>query len=303
MKLAALIVTALFIFSLTIEARTVTAYRTIIAATDTEEGAMLLKTEGTDVVPYRGSYVVVSGWFDDFEAALPEGNNEIWNQRWRHVLPVEIPAETMKAKGLRVAELKTEKALRSMGELPVRLNNRGQLRSRMVSAVDFVKNTEMQPGAKTADLVAALTPQVEAMIQLAERSPDPAEAEEAQLWLAKTYYLEGLMLIESADADVRRLAKRLRKYWDELLTFLEDPTVPATNNHAEREIRPAVIMRKVMQGNRSDKGAQTQSVLMSLLRTLKRRDLPVVDSVVNALQSISSGHALPAFPGQSSSEG
>ena len=115
--------------------------------------------------------------------------------------------------------------------------------------------------------------------------------------------LVDLMVIESADADVRRLAKRLRKYWDELLTFLEDPTVPATNNHAEREIRPAVIMRKVMQGNRSDKGAQTQSVLMSLLRTLKRRDLPVVDSVVNALQSISSGHALPLFPRKSSLDG
>jgi len=115
--------------------------------------------------------------------------------------------------------------------------------------------------------------------------------------------LVDLMLIESADADVRRLAKRLQKYWEELLTFLEDPTVPATNNHAEREIRPAVIMRKVMQGNRSDKGAQTQSVLMSLLRTLKRRDLPVVDTVVDALQSIASGHALPLFPGKLASGG
>jgi transposase len=66
-----------------------------------------------------------------------------------------------------------------------------------------------------------------------------------------------LMLIESSNADVQRLAKRLRKYWDDLLTFLDHPSVPATNNHAEREIRPAVIMRKVVQGNRSDKGART----------------------------------------------
>jgi transposase len=51
--------------------------------------------------------------------------------------------------------------------------------------------------------------------------------------------LVDLMLIESRDDDVQRLTKRLQKYWDELLTFLEEPNVPPTNNHAEREIRPA----------------------------------------------------------------
>lgn len=192
-KLTTIVLAALFALSLTSEARTITAYRTIIAATDTEEGAMELQTEGTDVVPYRGKFVVVSGWFDDFEDALPEGNNQAWNQRWRHVLPVEMQTEEMSAKGLRVKELKTQKALRTMGGLPERLGNREQLHSKMSTAVNYVKNTEMQPGAKTSDLVAALTPQIHAMVQLAERSPDPAEAEEAQLWLAKTYYLEGLM--------------------------------------------------------------------------------------------------------------
>jgi len=35
--------------------------------------------------------------------------------------------------------------------------------------------------------------------------------------------LVDLMLIESADHDVRRLARKLRYYWDELLTFLDHP--------------------------------------------------------------------------------
>jgi len=88
----------------------------------------------------------------------------------------------------------------------------------------------------------------------------------------------------------------LKKYWDELLTFLEHPEVPATNNHAEREIRPAVIMRKVIQGNRSDKGARTQSVLMTILRTLKRRNYNPVDTLVSSLvESIHTGF-LPPFP-------
>jgi transposase len=106
--------------------------------------------------------------------------------------------------------------------------------------------------------------------------------------------LVDLMLIESPDVDVQRLAKRLRKYWDELLTFLERPDVPPTNNHAEREIRPAVIMRKVIQGNRSDKGARTQAVLMSIFRTLKRREKNPVETLIAALQdSIRTGCLTP----------
>lgn len=108
--------------------------------------------------------------------------------------------------------------------------------------------------------------------------------------------LVDLMLIEATDPDVKRLANRLRKYWDELLTFLKRPEVSATNNHAEREIRPAVILRKVIQGNRSDKGAWTQSVLMSIFRTLKRRNHNPVDSLVEALQESIATNSLPDFP-------
>ena len=104
-----------------------------------------------------------------------------------------------------------------------------------------------------------------------------------------------LMLIQSRDGDVQRLAHRLEKYWDELLTFLEHPEVPPTNNLAERELRPAVIMRKVMQGNRSEQGARTQAILMSIFRTLKRRNLPLDKAILLALgESLRTGQ-LPPF--------
>ena len=53
------------------------------------------------------------------------------------------------------------------------------------------------------------------------------------------------------DPDCDRLAKRLAKYHDEILTFLLHLEVPADNNHAERQIRGAVVMRKNSYGNRS----------------------------------------------------
>ena len=48
--------------------------------------------------------------------------------------------------------------------------------------------------------------------------------------------------------------------------------VPPTNNQAERSLRPAVIMRKVVHGTRSNKGLENHSVLRSLFETARRQD-------------------------------
>ncbi|MBC7098249.1 transposase [Candidatus Bipolaricaulota bacterium] len=46
------------------------------------------------------------------------------------------------------------------------------------------------------------------------------------------------------DPDNARLAKRLRKQREHLLTFLDIEGVEPTNNRAERALRPAVVVRK-----------------------------------------------------------
>lgn len=56
-----------------------------------------------------------------------------------------------------------------------------------------------------------------------------------------------------------------------LFTCFRRPKVPPTNNQAERSLRPLVIMRKVIQGTRSDKGLQNHSVLRSLFETARRQ--------------------------------
>ena len=47
-------------------------------------------------------------------------------------------------------------------------------------------------------------------------------------------------------------------------TCFRHPNVPPTNNQAERSLRPVVLMRKVVQGTRSQKGLENHSVLRSL---------------------------------------
>ncbi len=78
---------------------------------------------------------------------------------------------------------------------------------------------------------------------------------------------ERLLTMRTSNADSRRLQARLRRHHDEMLTFLGNPDVEATNNRAERAIRPAVITRKISGGHRSQAGARAVGDVTSVLRT------------------------------------
>lgn len=56
-----------------------------------------------------------------------------------------------------------------------------------------------------------------------------------------------------------------------LFTFLRNPGVPPTNNHAEQSLRKMVIFRKICFGTRSEKGLKTHSILPSLVQTSRRQ--------------------------------
>lgn len=80
------------------------------------------------------------------------------------------------------------------------------------------------------------------------------------------------------DADNARFARHLLRHEDEIFTYLEVPALEPTNNIGEREIRPAVIMRKISCGNRSLVGAHVHEILATVSRTSERN-----------------GHTLPAL--------
>jgi hypothetical protein len=103
--------------------------------------------------------------------------------------------------------------------------------------------------------------------------------------------LDRLLAGDFTDADNARLAKRLRKHRDHLLRFLDHEGLDATNNLAERELRPAVIARKLSAGNRTEAGAETHAVLASVLQTCRRRGRDVLGAVV-ALLRHGPGHVL-----------
>lgn len=68
-----------------------------------------------------------------------------------------------------------------------------------------------------------------------------------------------------------KVANRLRKRRPHLFTFLDEQEVEATNNRAERALRPAVIMRKLSAGNRIRAGADALEILASVTQTARQR--------------------------------
>jgi len=80
--------------------------------------------------------------------------------------------------------------------------------------------------------------------------------------------------------DNARFAKRLRKHRKHILRFLYVDELDATNNLAERQLRPAVITRKTNGCNRTSAGAQTHSILGSVLATCRQQAVPILEYLI-----------------------
>jgi hypothetical protein len=87
-----------------------------------------------------------------------------------------------------------------------------------------------------------------------------------------------------SDRDNVRFAKRLRKHRPHLLRFLYVDELEATNNLAERMLRPAVITRKTNGCNRNRSGAATHAILASVLVTCRQHAIPILDYLVQLQQ-------------------
>jgi transposase len=68
-----------------------------------------------------------------------------------------------------------------------------------------------------------------------------------------------------------KFQNHLARHADEILTFLYEPDIEATNWPAEQAIRPAVVNRKVFGGNRTPAGAHAQEILASVFATCAQK--------------------------------
>ncbi len=135
-------------------------------------------------------------------------------------------------------------------------------------------------------------------LRLNEEKPQLSEAEFQVRFRALETQLDALIGEKRrfSDPDNARMAKRMRKQREHLFTFLKMEGVEATNNRAERALRPAVIVRKTGGCNRTPTGAQTHSILASLLVTAKQQGMAPVDYLTEVL--LAKNGQLPLLLGQ-----
>jgi transposase len=95
---------------------------------------------------------------------------------------------------------------------------------------------------------------------------------------------KALQLLEAprSEPNEEAVRNRLNKQRDHLFTFLDHDGVDATNNLAERQLRPAVIARKISCGNKTIKGTQTWQILASLAATCAQRATSFIAALARA---------------------
>ena len=84
------------------------------------------------------------------------------------------------------------------------------------------------------------------------------------------------------------LAIRMRDFREPMLRFARDPTVPATNNEAERDLRMYKVQQKISGCYRSVAGAVAHANLRTLVETARKQNW----NVLEALGACHSGQSL-----------
>ena len=82
----------------------------------------------------------------------------------------------------------------------------------------------------------------------------------------------------------KNLLDRCQKYQTEILMFMNDFTIPFTNNLAERDIRMVKLQQKISGTFRSDEGAVNFCRVRGYISTIKKHNLPVMSSIVGAFE-------------------
>ncbi|MEL6353749.1 MAG: IS66 family transposase [Cyanobacteria bacterium J06627_28] len=125
-------------------------------------------------------------------------------------------------------------------------------------------------------------------LDIHHRRLDLAETTRYQYRLGIKRRLRRILALEPDQADGIRLKKRYEGITGNLFLFLEDASIPPTNNSSEQAIRMSTLFRKVTNGFRSDWGKDLFAAVRSVVNTGKRQGL----SALQSIQTVLSGRSL-----------
>ena len=95
---------------------------------------------------------------------------------------------------------------------------------------------------------------------------------------------------------VRALAREILNDWEAVIAFVADPSLPPTNNDAERALRHAVIARRLSFGTRTDEGSRFYAAGLSVIETCRARGINAWAYACSLIASARAGMPHPVIP-------
>jgi transposase len=142
---------------------------------------------------------------------------------------------------------------------------------------------------------------LEGVFDLRSRSDELTDEDYAREATELIAWLDEFTQADHVSESNSRFASRLHEIRGHIVPIVNDPNLPATNSLGERQIRPAVIHRKISAGNKTEKGAQTLATLSSLTATSRQQGRNLT-GILRALLTCRIGESIPFWTWPLSSE-
>jgi transposase len=107
-------------------------------------------------------------------------------------------------------------------------------------------------------------------------------------------WLDRLLAAERTQPGDVAIQKRIGKRRESILTCLYEPAAEPTNNRAERDLRPAVIARKLSCGNKTEAGKRSFEILRSVASSCFKRGHDVISYIAGLLPMGADAKPVPA---------
>lgn len=101
---------------------------------------------------------------------------------------------------------------------------------------------------------------------------------------------------DDRNSALREVAREFLNDWDVIMRPLADPSLPLTNNAAERQLRHYVIARRISHGTRTLVGSNSMALLASVIDTCRLRGASATALLARAIHAARTGLPAPSLP-------
>jgi transposase len=130
-----------------------------------------------------------------------------------------------------------------------------------------------RPPKEFLEFAEGIRSRLAAEVRWGEAHPEAIETERAKRYREAVASMRGFLARSWRDEDASRIAGQLTERLETLYTFVRVPGTSWNSNEAEREIRVAVVHRKLSGGRRTARGAWVLERLLTVWRTCAKRQI------------------------------